>query len=182
MEIKEECSKFLNQNLGLTLSPDKTKVTNITEDAALFLGYSIRRKAAKRLKKVSIAYLNRHKDPKNCFSPDKLQKFNPETKTKTHVSRRNHVTIGIDIKRLQTRLALKRYCTSKSFSPREKPELSVLTPQEIIEQYNSVMLGLANYYYPVITYRSHLNRFGLPSACLRPAFGLPSAGEYIIHA
>jgi hypothetical protein len=43
------------------------------------------------------------------------------------------------------RLYMKGYCDKHGF-PREIPKISTLEPFAIIERYNSVMRGLANYY------------------------------------
>src|SRR6266852_6525803 len=40
-EIKRQLSIFLREELGLTLSPEKTLITHARRDAAKFLGYEI---------------------------------------------------------------------------------------------------------------------------------------------
>lgn len=52
--IQESCKQFLMGELKLTLSEEKTKVTYITKVPALFLGFSIFRKAYKRYKQVTV--------------------------------------------------------------------------------------------------------------------------------
>jgi len=39
-EIKRQLSTFLKEELGLTLSPEKTLITHARSDAAKFLGYA----------------------------------------------------------------------------------------------------------------------------------------------
>jgi hypothetical protein len=53
---------------------------------------------------------------------------------------------------------MKGYCTRKGF-PRELPWLSTLESFSIIERYNSVLRGLANFYAGFITNLSDLDRW-----------------------
>jgi hypothetical protein len=71
----------------------------------------------------------------------------------------NLIKIGIDKKRTIKNFITKRFITNIRNFPREKPELSVLTIQEIITHYNQVMNGFARFYFPLITYQSHINRW-----------------------
>lgn len=136
--LKTTCNNWLKTELGLTLSPEKTLITDITSKPAKFLGFTIWRSPTGK---------------------DKVLNMTPEKYALQKGAARNSIIIkiGIDSTRLKSKFIMKRYCTQNLHLPREKPELSVLSLQEIIEHYNSVMLGLANYYYPIITYKSHIN-------------------------
>lgn len=162
--VKERCSVFLKEKLGLTLSPEKTIITDIRgkNTPARFLGFEIYRKVSKRMAAITV----RHSSRTNTHSPKPPSK---EGNTEPEPNQpdgfeyksyraigRNNLVFGIDKKRVTLRMAHRLYMT-ESGKPREAPHLSVLTEQEIVTKFNSIMLGFANYYHPVITYRSHLN-------------------------
>lgn len=56
-EIKNLISSWLSNNLGLTLSPDKTFVTNLIEEKAKFLGFTINTYRKRNLVKDSTKQL-----------------------------------------------------------------------------------------------------------------------------
>lgn len=116
--IKNKISEWFTTNLKFKLSNEKTKITDLEKDSALFLGFSIKQTDRKLGNKKSIIP---------------------------------------DWNRLIFRLNLKQFC-DKSGYPRERPALSVLNEDTIIENYNSTLLGLLQYYYPVIDSPSQLQR------------------------
>jgi hypothetical protein len=127
--LKNKIASYLKYYLGLTLSLEKTKITNLKEEKAKFLGYSI-------------------KSPKN-------QKL---TITSTGILKRvtgQKIHIGIDMERILPRLEWRNFI--KNGKPREQPSWSVLSDYEIIQKYNSIIRGLVNYYAPIITTRSSIN-------------------------
>lgn len=128
--IKNKIASFLKYHLGLTLAMDKTKITDIRREPARFLSFSI--------------YLQRQR----------------VVQTRTGAKRVGGVRpyIGIDRKRLVTRLQWKGFLDHKG-KPREQPALSVLPDHEIINRYNSIIMGTVNYYAPMIRARSSLNYF-----------------------
>jgi retron-type reverse transcriptase len=69
------------------------------------------------------------------------------------------VFINPDFERIITRLNLKSHCDPDGF-PRESPGLSTQNPDVIISQCNTIMEGLINYYFPVITSPGQLQRIG----------------------
>jgi len=147
--IKNKISSFLKTELGLTLSQSKTRITNLLREYAKFLGFTItlKRPPSEAIYKKTInktgQIIIRNKSRKQPF-------------------------IGIDMQRVLSRMHLKRYCTTKGF-PKESPSLSVLQPQQIVEHYNSVILGISNYYYSALTNKSHINRliYILQYSCLK---------------
>jgi group II intron reverse transcriptase/maturase len=116
--IKNKISEWFTTHLKFKLSKEKTKITDLEKDAALFLGFSIKQTDRKRGNKKSIIP---------------------------------------DWNRLIFRLHLKNFC-DKSGYPRERPALSTLKEDSIIENSNSTLLGLLQYYYPVIDSPSQLQR------------------------
>ena len=128
--IKNKTAEFLKYHLGLTLSLEKTKITDIRLEPARFLSFSIRLQ------------------PQHTI------------KTKTGRKRVGGVTpyIGIDHKRLLTRIQWKGFANYKG-RPREQPALSLLPDHEIVNKYNSIITGTVNYYAPMIRARSSLNHY-----------------------
>lgn len=63
-----------------------------------------------------------------------------------------------DRKRLINRLFMKRYCDAKGF-PREIPWRAILEPNMIIERFNCVIQGFANYYAEFVTSQKGLSRW-----------------------
>lgn len=129
---KDLTAKFLQHRLSLTLSMDKTKITDLYNNKATFLGYELFYQRNKLEKKVEKPY-----NPTQRFST--LQ-FHP------------------DSKRLESRFILKGYMTTNN-EPREVGFLTPLQDHEIITKYNQFMMGLGNYYIRKISYPSRLNRW-----------------------
>jgi len=146
-ELKEILGDFLLNTLKLTLSPDKTKITNLNIQRAKFLGFTIHNN------KITDTYTK-------VTRPDKILVYRNKT--------RRQVVIDIDTERILSRMHLKRYCTTKGY-PTECPALSIKQPQEIIDHYNSVMIGMSNYYWHTINCKSHINRltYILQYSCLK---------------
>jgi len=130
--IKNKIASFLQVYLGLTLSLEKTKITDLSRTPALFLSFSI-----------------------------KAQKNQKLTYTKTGTLKRvtgQTNVIGIDKDRLRSRLIWKGFLDNKG-RPREQPAWSTLHDYEIIHRYNQIIAGTVNYYAPLINFRSTLNYF-----------------------
>lgn len=129
--IKNKVASFLQYKLKLTLSLEKTKITNLYAENAKFLGFAIKAQKFKKISKTKLGTLKR-------VSGNKLY-------------------IGIDKERLLQRMEWRGYI--KKTKPREQPAWSTLSDFEIVNKYNSVIRGLVNYYAPIISYRSTLNYF-----------------------
>jgi group II intron reverse transcriptase/maturase len=129
--IKEICAEFLLKELSLTLSQEKTKITDIYNQKVQFLGFEIFFQKNPFLKKTSKGSTQRFTG-KLCIYPD--------------------------TERLENRFKLKGYL-DKNNKPREVPFLTVITDQEIINKYNQFMIGIGTYYIPTITRLSTLKRW-----------------------
>lgn len=127
--IKKNITKFLEKTLKLKISDEKTRITDIRTNYARFLGFVI-------------YMLNTHR-------------ISRDTKSKSLIrSGGNNIKIGIDMDRVLDRLMIKGFC-NKSYKPIGKRPYSVLPIREIIEKYNYIIRGAANYYVPMTdTYRS----------------------------
>lgn len=130
-ELKNKIATFLKDELGLTLSAEKTKITKLVKEPARFLGYEIK-----------------------MYRTRKIQA------DKDRVQRRiggNRPIMGVDKVRLKERMEWRGYV--KKGKPCEQPAWSTLTDYEIVMKYNSVIRGLVLYYAPIINYKSTLNYY-----------------------
>jgi retron-type reverse transcriptase len=123
---------YLKQNLFLTLSREKTKITNPRTNKVLFLGFEIFYQRNKRIRKVSLRN-------------NSAQRF---TGLQAHP----------DSERLRNRFLLRNLIDTNG-NPRELGFLTVLQDHEIIEKYNQFMMGIGVYYISYISYPSRLNKW-----------------------
>jgi len=120
--VKEKIGNFL-ATLNLTLSPEKTKVTNIRKDSAFFLGHLILINTS-----VKIATVR----PKGK-SPYPLRVT------------RSLVSIEAPINRIVQRLAAKGFCDHKGFPIHKKLWVSQ-DDNQIIQNFNATIRGIFGYY------------------------------------
>lgn len=129
-ELREKIAKFLLEELKLTLSLEKTKITNIHKDKVKFLGFEIYYQT-------------------NSFFKLKI----------TRETQRYHgFHISPDTDRFESRAKLRKYLDNNG-RPRELRYLTVLGDHEIIIKYNQFMIGIANYYIREMSFPSQLNRW-----------------------
>lgn len=169
-QVKDLCKDYLSNKLKLTLSEEKTKITNITETPALFLGFTIFRKAYKRAKKLDVVPIKTslHRQQavetagkqvrKDIKAIDADPEFHARSIYRTAADS-SALSIGIDQERILKRWVLNNTVSRISHSPREMPAHSLLEIPEIIIYYNQRMLGLAQYYYKSITKKYLLNYY-----------------------
>lgn len=131
---KELAGNFLKERLGLTLSLEKTKITDLFKNKATFLGYEI------------------------FYQRNKLNKTVNKGSDWKVTQRFGNMQFSPDKQRLTNRFLLKKYMT-KSGSPKEVGFLTILQDHEIITKYNQFMVGLGNYYIRQISYPSSLGRW-----------------------
>lgn len=146
--------------LKLTLSEDNTKITDITHESALFLGFSIFRKAYKRYRNVTIAPIEKSlAGSKSAVSAQKQTRQHytqiddprapPRSLYRSAASVK--LSVGIDQERILKRWVINGTITHTNHYPKELPAYSILPIQDIITYYNQRMLGLAQYYYKILT-------------------------------
>lgn len=152
--LKNKASKFLKEELGLELSEEKTLITNILKSPAKFLGFEVRGTGKGLIQREPTVPLIRSDVRKKKFS----------------LQRRKGLPVWttVDKNRLINRFFMKGLCQRNGF-PRELPWLSCLEPQIIIERYNSVMRGQANFYLGFIRNRAAILRwiYILRYSCLK---------------
>lgn len=142
--LKEKISQWLEENLGLKLSPEKTLVTDITRQPAKFLGFELRVSGRGAL------YRKEYK-PKLTLK---------KTFKKYNVQKKSGLLLWAqpDKQRLISRFHMKGFCTPVGF-PLTLPWLSCLEASAIIERFNATIRGLAEYYLPVIRNRAKIHRW-----------------------
>ena len=148
--LREKIRLFLEEELSLELSMEKTRVTNITKESAHFLGFEIKGKYWGNLQYV--------------------KKRNPGSYSEAHLQRISGLTLWAqpDRERLINRLFIKGFCDENGF-PREVPWISCMEAHTIVQRYNSVIRGLAEYYLPVIRNPCKIHRwiYILRFSCLK---------------
>lgn len=156
-QIKEEIARFLLDDLKLTLSQEKTKVTNAKKERVKFLGFSLCYYADT----VKIMRITNQTRLKERFNKNRSILIKNRMKSRSHIKRTtgNLLVIGIDQDRLDTRLAQKRFTDSKALRGHRKAEWTVLSDYEIIMRHNYVIRGLVNYYAKTIRDFSILNKY-----------------------
>jgi RNA-directed DNA polymerase len=135
-EIITDANQYLEQKLHLQLNIEKTKITELKNKPAKFLGFAI--------------YMS-NPNPKYV-----------QNKQETKFKRREGsmvIKIGIDFDRRNKQLIEKGYASLKNnkIFPACAKHLTPFTEFEIVEQYNQIMQGIANYYFRLITNKSQLN-------------------------
>jgi group II intron reverse transcriptase/maturase len=127
-EIKEKIGQFLKSKLHLTLSQEKTRITNARSEEAEFLGYRIR--------------LGRS---------DKEQKVTKSTNGSGRVFARRatgfQVVLKAPIDKVIKRLAQKGFCDNRG-NPTCRKGWANLDEDQIIGLFSSVNRGLQQYYRP----------------------------------
>jgi retron-type reverse transcriptase len=150
-EIKNEIKLWLKENLKATLSEKKTKITNTNKEVADFLGFSLSilksRKLGKRKTFVPSKFMNRVTGKKA------LTYVYPVSKIAGH-----DLKIYINKHRVIDRQFIKGYSTSAG-SPKEISKLASLEPFVIIERYNSVIRGFADFYTEFLSNPSEIQRW-----------------------
>lgn len=128
--IKKHITKWLKNNLKLDLSEEKTYITNIENKFAKFLGFTLFSLIHPKIK-ISSSYSSNG--------------------SKTLIRTGSHtIRVGIDMDRILKRLYINGFC-NKKFFPQAKKPYSNLPSATIIEKYNSIIRGTANYFIPVLT-------------------------------
>jgi hypothetical protein len=127
-EIKERVGEFLKDKLALTLSQDKTKITNARTQEAEFLGYRIRKGRGRDTQKT--------KKSKNGSGRESKRR-----------STGMEVVLKAPIDKLIKRLASKGFCDGKG-NPKHRAGWSMLDEDQIVSLYSSINRGIQEYYRP----------------------------------
>ena len=134
--IRDQISVFISEQLKLTLSPEKTHISHLSQEGANFLGYYIKCGRAGTYSGRSLS--------KDLFGGSKRT-----------VGWQPRLFVPMD--RIIKRLSEKNFCTSKGFPLRKKGWI-MYDDDAIIARYNSIFRGLRNYYAPADNLGTSLNR------------------------
>jgi len=133
-EIKDKIGQFLKDRLKLTLSEEKTKITNARTEEAEFLGFRVR-----------------------LGKSDKLQKQSFSTNASGRLFKRRSTGMQIVLKapvdKLIKRLSQKGFCDNNGV-PTHKAAWQQLDEDQIILLYSSINRGLQQYYRPADNWSS----------------------------
>lgn len=127
-QIKERIGTFLKEELKLTLSKEKTVITNARTQEAKFLGY-----------RLKIGTVKSQKQSKARNGSGK------EVKKRTTGMQ---VVLKVPMEELVKRLHQKGFCDKKGF-PIHKAPWTLLDEDQIVQLYSSINRGILQYYRPV---------------------------------
>lgn len=127
-EIKERVGKFLKDKLALTLSQDKTKITNARTEEAEFLGYRIRKGRGRDSQKTS-------------------KSTNGSGREFKRRSTGMEVVLKAPMDKLIKRLSSKGFCNGRGI-PTHKAGWTMLDEDQIVSLYSSINRGIQQYYRP----------------------------------
>lgn len=148
--FKQRISGFLEKELKLKLSPEKTLITNITKDPAKFLGFQLKISARGAIMRKPVG------------SETSKQRF--------QLYKRSGLLLWAapDAQRMINRLHMKGFCTRTGY-PITVPWISTIESHAIVERYNAIIRGLGEYYLPVIRNRAEIQRwiYILRYSCLK---------------
>lgn len=133
--LKDKAQQWLMENLKLELSEEKTVITNLFEGGAKFLGFKIHRVKTNTIRKIK----------------RKIGVFREQRSIPT--------LIGIDLDRIHSKMVLQKMLkkTQKGkYVPTHTPHFLSQSNVDIVETYKKKIIGIMNYYYPIIDYKSKL--------------------------
>ena len=162
-EWKELFSKWIFDNLELTVEKDKTKITDLRKGGIVrFLGYQISRQRERKnddvvnvgnfvYKRTDVARRNQKKKIKYPYNESKI-------KYKTRAAITTPI-VAWDRARVLPRLERNGYIKKDGtkYRSRSKNLWTTLREPEIILRYNMIIRGYINYYAPVLHYASDVS-------------------------
>nr|YP_009184986.1 putative reverse transcriptase, maturase and HNH endonuclease [Hafniomonas laevis]ALO63097.1 putative reverse transcriptase, maturase and HNH endonuclease [Hafniomonas laevis] len=151
-ELKSEFASWLKENLKLTLSETKTKITNLYKDKCHFLGFQFRHSNTQRLqlvgkfKKTNLKIMDKTKK-----SVEKIEE--PEN-IKKSLTTNPSLIFAFDRERVLNKFITSRFIKKEkgNYFGKSKSEWTTLEIPEIINRFNYVIRGYANYYGPMTYY------------------------------
>lgn len=155
IDFKNMFTEWLTNNLKLSLSPAKTKITDLTKEHGNFLGFQFRYARSKRTQSISL-----EKKLKTKSSEAEWQS-NPVLNQKRMYKQRTtnpSLIFAFDRSRVISRLEDKRFISKKrnQYRGRSKTEWTTLEIPDIITRYNYIIRGYANYYGPATYYSNDM--------------------------
>jgi group II intron reverse transcriptase/maturase len=130
-EIKERINFFLNSELKLSLSTEKTKISYLPKGTTRFLGFTI-------------------KSGEKCANSTNRTLY-----TRKAVGWQPNIFVPMDL--IVKKLSDKNFCTKLGYATRKKGWINY-SDNIIITKYNVILRGLRTYYAPANNYASSINR------------------------
>lgn len=155
-QFKEIFTIWLQENLKLSLSPNKTKITDLIKESGTFLGFQFRYARNKRTQTIGLS------------TKSNFDLMNKTKKTITRITEPNKIykqrttnpslIFAFDRNRVLNRLKNTRFIRKKHnlFRGSSKTEWTTLEIPEIISRYNYIIRGYANYYGPMSYYANDI--------------------------
>jgi len=130
--LKEEINKFLGEQLSLTMSWEKTKITSAQDDKLIFLGAEIHRPSSRK-------------------GDTKVIKKKMGGREYSSRISANRLSLRIPVKEVTERLSNQGLCIIKNYdrgeiTPMGKTAWINLPLYDIVLRYNSILQGLINFY------------------------------------
>lgn len=163
-KYKNMFSNWIQKNLSLTLSSTKTLTTKLTSKKKKlskkihFLGFQLSYYATK--KNMLIGYKIKFKS--NIMNRKTFKTINKNKKRSTFTQRTTNPTLiaAFDrnrvFKKLESLRIIKKH--NGQWQGCRKPEWGVLTIPEIIQKYNYIIRGYANFYGPILHYKNDISQ------------------------
>ena len=123
--IKQEATKFLNENLKLEVSQEKTKITNISSEAATYLGFEIRKHDRK-------------------YTESLRTSVNTKDNSFERRATNTRIILYAPIQKLLKKLETEKFLVKGK--PRSINKFIFLHPHEIVIRYRAIMREIYNYY------------------------------------
>lgn len=130
LQLKESIGNYLKEHLKLTLSDEKTKITNIQKESILFLGYDIR---------IQSDY---HRTKKRVLRTKTNRGWSVTMRRTT--SGKYHVIP--DKNRILNKLKIKGFCKGTTSDPVGIRAWANLNEYQIVQKYRSLLIGMIQHY------------------------------------
>lgn len=168
-EWKSMFTEWIKQELHLTVSSEKTKLTSLRDDQKVrFLGFQLARQEKGKYRKVGdYKYIKTNKVKRRV-------KVKVKVKDRTGIVYRTraanpNLIVAWDRERILPRLEDNKFIkkVGRTWRGRSKTPWIALTVPEIIMRYNYVIRGYINYYTPVVDYPTdtHFLHYLLTYSC-----------------
>ena len=149
--LKEEINRFLEEELRLTMSWEKTKITNAKEDKVLFLGANIYR--PRGAERSSAPWVQGPPGPGSSSQSGDTKIIKNKMGDREYFSRipASRLSLCIPVRRVVDKLANQGFCVIKDYDqgkiiPKGKTAWINLSLYDIVLRYNAVLQGIDNYY------------------------------------
>lgn len=155
---KEIFAKWISDNLELTLSQEKTKITDLRKGGIIrFLGYQLKRQTKRRSNNVVNVgkFTYKNTDIARRYKKEKIKLTRNRNKIEYKTRSVNpSLIVTWDRSRVLPRMELNNFIrkTGNTYRGKSKNPWTALQEPEIIQRYNYIIRGYVNYYATVTDY------------------------------